>query len=581
MVRALWTGLWLSSLLFCAFPGVAQDTTFSEFVVEVTGEERLFRKYHDRTFSTTDQAMVQEELLTKAYRNGYIASEILMDTSDSGILLMLTLGESYEWASVNTDEATNELMRQAGVRVRQMNGKPISPRQLALIKERTITYLENHGYPFATIGLDSVEFEDRSVSAQFVLEKGPFITIDSVNVKGDLRLRKTYLTNYLGIHEGSPYSEKQIQQISAALQQIPFAQPIKPAQILFSKDKTKLFLYLNDKKASRFDGIIGFLPDNNTGELLVTGDVKLSLQNALRQGESLDLNWRRLQTNTQELNGLVVAPFVMNSPFGVDGNLKIYRRDTLFSDVFRQLGIRYQISNLNYIRLFVDRQTTTLISTTEYENTFTIPPYLDRAITSYGLSFNYDKVDFNLNPSKGLELFVEGAAGTKVIEENARLPEFIYDSLDLRTLQVRGRVDLAYYIRIVPRLIWHQRYLIAALVNDQLFNNEAYRIGGLLTLRGFDEESIFATNYGIGRSELRYQMDREGYLFTFFDAAYYENNSLNAIGARSDVPFGFGAGITFGTRAGIFSFTYGFGSQRGNPVLFRAGKIHFGFVSLF
>ena len=46
-------------------------------------------------------------------------------------------------------------------------------------------------------------------------------------------------------------------------------------------------------------------------------------------------------------------------------------------------------------------------------------------------------------------------------------------------------------------------------------------------------------------------------------------------------PYGFGAGISFGTRAGVFSLSYALGSQRGNPILIRAAKIHFGFISLF
>ncbi len=581
MVKVLWTGLWISILLLhCATAIGQEDSIRKVFSIQMEPELRQFRAFHGEEFDIRSRKQVEEELLTKVYRAGYITTEITTDTIDSSVVRVI-LGEPYRWAELSADEAIEDVMRQAGVRVKRLNGKPMSPRKLSAMREGTIAYLENHGYPFASIQLDSVQFEDKGVRAKVVLEKGPLVIIDSVRVRGDLRLRKTYLTNYLGIHEGAPYSEKQIRQTSSALQQVPFLSEVKPADVLFSKDKTKLTLYLNDKNASRFDGIIGFLPDNNTGELLVTGDVKLNLQNALRQGESIDLNWRKLQTNTQELNAEAVAPFVLNSPFGVDGILKLYRRDTLFSDVVRQLGVRYKISRLNYLRLFVDRQTTNLISTDQYENTLTIPPYLDRAITSYGLSVKYGKVDFNLNPSKGLELFLEGAAGTKVIEENARLPEFIYDSLNLRTLQVKSRIDLAYYVRLVPRLVWHQRYLAAALINDQLFNNEAYRIGGLLTLRGFDEESIFATSYGIARSELRYQMDREGYVFTFFDAAYYENNSLNAIGAASDTPLGFGAGVTFGTRAGIFSLTYALGSQRGNPILLRAGKIHFGFVNVF
>lgn len=46
-------------------------------------------------------------------------------------------------------------------------------------------------------------------------------------------------------------------------------------------------------------------------------------------------------------------------------------------------------------------------------------------------------------------------------------------------------------------------------------------------------------------------------------------------------PVGFGAGITFETRLGIFSFNYALGKQFNNPILFKEGKVHFGIVNYF
>ncbi|MCB0664133.1 MAG: hypothetical protein KDC24_15415, partial [Saprospiraceae bacterium] len=69
------------------------------------------------------------------------------------------------------------------------------------------------------------------------------------------------------------------------------------------------------------------------------------------------------------------------------------------------------------------------------------------------------------------------------------------------------------------------------------------------------------------------------YLFTFFDAAITQNKTSEK--NDTDYPIGFGAGLTFETRAGIFGLSYALGRQQGNPIDFRSGKIHFGYVSLF
>ena len=162
---------------------------------------------------------------------------------------------------------------------------------------------------------------------------------------------------------------------------------------------------------------------------------------------------------------------------------------------------------------------------------------MDRSITSYGLGLYFRRIDYLLNPAKGFSIETDVAVGNKDILENPALPSFIYDSLELNSIQYRANLNAGYYISIVPRLVWHQQFLGASLMNDQLFNNEAYRIGGLKSIRGFNEESIFATTFGIVKSELRYQIERNGYLFALFDQGWYENTSINRIGSRRDTPY--------------------------------------------
>ena len=308
---------------------------------------------------------------------------------------------------------------------------------------------------------------------------------------------------------------------------------------------------------------------------------QFTLKNGMKQGEVIDLNWRRLQTNTQDLDAQFLIPYVLNSPLSHDGKFKIYRRDTSFTDVFGQLGLRYIFNQTNYVRGFVDRQVSSLISTAAYENSLIIPEFLDRTITSYGLGIKLAKVDYFLNPSKGYTFELEGAAGNKVILRNPAIRSEIYDSLMLTSLQMRSNLNATYYVSIVKRLVWHQRFLGGALINDQLFNNEVYRIGGHRSIRGFNEESIFATNYAIARSEIRYQLDRDGFLFALFDQGWYENTAENRIGARRDTPYSVGLGVSLGTKAGVFSLATAVGSEQGNPMLIRAAKFHFGFLSVF
>jgi hemolysin activation/secretion protein len=117
--------------------------------------------------------------------------------------------------------------------------------------------------------------------------------------------------------------------------------------------------------------------------------------------------------------------------------------------------------------------------------------------------------------------------------------------------------------------------------NENTFENELYRIGGLKILRGFDEESIFTSFYAVNSIEYRILLEQNSYWYLFFDGAYYENKNVNLATKITDTPFGFGTGITFQTNSGIFSLNYALGKQFNNPIEFRAAKIHFGFVNYF
>ena len=119
----------------------------------------------------------------------------------------------------------------------------------------------------------------------------------------------------------------------------------------------------------------------------------------------------------------------------------------------------------------------------------------------------------------------------------------------------------------------------AFLDGETTFQNELFRIGGLKTLRGFDEESIYATAYSIFTLEYRFILEQNSYLYVFGDGAWYEKNNISDY--VRDTPIGFGAGISFETKAGIFSINYALGKQFANPIQLKSGKIHFGIVNYF
>jgi hemolysin activation/secretion protein len=176
-------------------------------------------------------------------------------------------------------------------------------------------------------------------------------------------------------------------------------------------------------------------------------------------------------------------------------------------------------------------------------------------------------------------LIVNASAGTKKIKRNAKINQEVYDKIKLNSTQYNGDFEASLFIPIAGRSTVKIGNSSGFVNGENTFQNELLRIGGLKTLRGFDEESIFTTSYSIFTLEYRFLLEQNSYIYLFGDGAWYENNNVKEY--VNDTPIGFGAGISFETKAGIFSINYALGKQFNNPIQLRSGKIHFGIVNYF
>jgi hypothetical protein len=241
--------------------------------------------------------------------------------------------------------------------------------------------------------------------------------------------------------------------------------------------------------------------------------------------------------------------------------------------------VQYLLIGGNYLKLFYSNKNSTLLSTKGFENVTVLPSYADVRTNMYGAGLKFEKLDYRLNPRKGFSVLVNASAGTKVIRKNAKVNPVVYEKLKLNSTQYISDIEADLFIPFGDRSTLNIGNQSAFIYGQTTFQNELFRIGGLKTLRGFDEESIFASAYSILTLEYRFILEQNSYLYVFGDGAWYENNNVSQY--IKDTPYGFGAGISFETKAGIFSINYALGHQFNNPIQLRSGKIHFGIVNYF
>jgi outer membrane protein assembly factor BamA len=336
---------------------------------------------------------------------------------------------------------------------------------------------------------------------------------------------------------------------------------------------------------------VGVLPNSaQTGRLLVTGQLDGALQNSFGKGESIRIELEQLRAQSPELSLAFQYPYLLQLPFGLDVDLEVYRRDTNFINVNWQLGLDYLLSGGRTVQAFWAQQQTNLLSIDSVKlarNTL-LPDTLDVRRTAFGLGFEFRQLDYRNNPRRGWSWQLRASAGQKTIRRNTRIEGFgfseLYDSLALKSAQYRIETSAAWYHPLGQRSVIKAGLNAAAIIADEpVLANEQFRIGGNRLLRGFDEESIFATNFAVLTGEYRFLLATNSYLYAFFDWSRVDNTSLNVLsGVETKIWYqGFGAGITFETRPGLFGLSLAFGRQDQQPFDLGAPKVHFGFVSLF
>ncbi|MCF8247914.1 MAG: hypothetical protein K9J37_22335 [Saprospiraceae bacterium] len=553
-------------------------------------------RFADSTLLFNELKNITDQLLAQAYLEASIDSTT---RQDSTLTAWLHVGPAYEWASIANGNVDKDFLDRSGFRPRLYAHKPLNFTDIQKMQERILQQAENNGFPFAKVWIDSIQFDSSAVgswqfgltnspiSAKLFLDRGRLVLFDSLTVEGDAKISKNYLRQYLGIHEGEPYSRQRVLKIRQRVQELPFLQEKKNALVTFRDGSANLQLFLEKKKASRFDFLLGVLPNNGSPDqkLLITGTFNAEFQNQFGLGERIYASFERLRPQTQRLELAFTYPYILQLPFGVDLKFNQYRRDSTYTDVIGEFGVQYLFQGGNYLKAFWNTTASNLLTVdTVAIKQGRFPSQLDVRNRAFGLEASWQSLDYRFNPRRGWVVVAKGSAGNRKIERNQailNILESFYDTLPERSFRfvLDGRLE-----RYFP-LLERSAVKLAArsgtiFSQKEIYQNEQYRIGGNRLLRGFDEESVFATLYAVFTVEYRLLIGRNSYFYTFGDYGYVEDRRIGQK-TNYDHPLGFGGGLTFETTAGVFGISLAVGRLSGNPLDFRNPKVHFGYVSVF
>ncbi len=420
----------------------------------------------------------------------------------------------------------------------------------------------NSGFPFSKLQLSEIKKKDDiSLTAQLVITSSKTKrTIDAIKVVGYEKFPKSYVKHYLKLRTSEVFDLDAIEKKTEELNNLRFANQTKSPEVLFKEDSTSLYIYVEKSKSNTFDGFLGFGTNEDTNRLEFDGFLNLRLINNLNYGETFSLLYKSDENDQDTFDASVGLPYLFSSPLGIDLNLRIFKKDSSFTTIDQKARVHYQINALHKVA--------TGISSIESNNLLSnssIVSLQDYNSTYFTVSYEFLKPQFYdvLFPFKSNVLLETNFGNRSTSATKTKQTLVILKAFNNFKLNRKNSI----YLNLDA----------ANLISDNYFENELLRFGGINSIRGFEENSLFASLFGVLNTEYRYRLSNSIYVHSITDLAYFENKSLDI----KEKLFGFGFGFGILTNSGLLKFNYANGKNENQKFKLANSKIHISLVAQF
>lgn len=423
-----------------------------------------------------------------------------------------------------------------------------------------VEYFETKGKSFTNVKLTNISVDSDLAIADLLIATSFKRTIDKIILKGYDNFPLKFLKHELNIKTGTLFNKQILNDISTTINHLNFVIETKSPNVLFTKDSTYIYLYLKKKHANKFDGVLGFSSKEVGSGLEFNGYLDFNFNNIFNNGENISLLWKNNGNNSQKFYLGAKVPYIFNLPLSPEINFKLFRQDSTFSNIASNIHISYPLHNKGEITAVFSTENSTNLLKDDFHD----PDIQSFKNIFYGGSYLYKK--FTNDPLFPIQFQFDLNAmiGSRNIENS-------------KTNQSKFILFANYNYAIN-----HKNYIFiqnqsAFLNSDNFVNNELFRIGGSNSLRGVNEESIFATTYTIFNFEYRFRPTENSFFYSITDYSYFENN----LHLEKSSIYSLGLGYAFVTKIGLLNISYAIAKQKDSNFSFDNSKIHIRVISLF
>lgn len=451
----------------------------------------------------------------------------------------------------------------------------------------------NSGYPFASYQIMPDTAVEMQVFVTVNYETGPRCNYDSIAGNG-LKLSPYFLRKTAALATGMPYCEDDVQRFRSKMLAIDGYMLKGEVEPSIYYGKFVLNHAVARQKRDRLSGLMGVATEANK-KPVITGEADAAFYDLFGHGISFYTRWRRFQARSQELFAGAELPYLLGSPFISGFHLGLEKYDTVYTRLKRSVMLRFPVSRQWRWSLGIERTGITGlgIDTLWVKSRRSFPYNAPSRTLGYTCAIEKAGSVGEAFPRRGSGFKVETTIGSRTWLRDANMAavtwqnnegkqENIFDSLDrigkLRQTTFRLRYSGSVLMPVLKNWVGVLSFMGEEYKAPNMNFAELSRWGGINSIRGFNEQRIFANSFHMANLEIRFMAGTSGYIAPFVSAAVYRNSAGLQTGFQAIHSLGLSGAVK--TGAGILKFAWALGND-GKGFVFRDAKFHLGLSNAF
>lgn len=513
-----------------------------------------YKKQHENTKSILDETgNITNTLLQKGYLESQLTRQ--QKVNDSTFLFQYSIGKKTNRIHIyigRISEDEKKLLEFTSDTIK------LQTSEVENFMNSNLTKLEQKGYSLSELQLVNHKKEKEQLHADLIIKTEKKRSLNDIVIVGYTKFPEGIRRNIAKQYKKRPFNQENLKQLNDNFKSLPFVNQLKYPEILFTKDSTKVYVYLEKTRANRFDGFIGFANEENTG-IRFNGYLDLLLNNALNTGEKFNLYWKSDGKKQTTFNIGTELPYIFKTPLGIKADLRIFKQDSTFQNTTTSLNLGYYFRYNS--KAFLGYQSSESVDIQNTNNSF-ISDFSNAFWTASYEYNNFNADDFFFRERTGLNIkFGIGERKSKLESANQ-----YFVQLDAHhNFQLNRKNSIA---------VKNQSYYLQS--NDYIIN-ELYRFGGINSIRGFVENSLQANLFSGIMAEYRYTLTQSMYIHTITDYGYFQDKTSNL----KDNLLGLGFGFGLLTKNGLFNLIYANGSTSEQAIKLSNSIVHISFKTNF